>query len=189
METRDLGLEEPPPLGPLERLTEEHELIGFAGGSDDVGDQAGWLRSQALANDREGYTRAFVACFPGTKRVGAFFGLSSAVVARSDLPKRAQPHGTPRVVPAALIGRLALHADLQGRRLGLEILIAAIEQCVVASEQIAFRLIIVDAASPKARRLYEKVDFRPIANLELPNRLFLPVKTATAMIKPQTEKQ
>lgn len=178
-----------PPLDSLERLTQAHVLDAFEGGPDDVGDQAGWLKSKALANDRDGYTRTVVACFPGTNRIGAFFGVSSAVVARSDLPKRAQPHGTPRIIPAALIGRLALHADLQGRGLGIEILIAAIKHCVAASEQIAFRVIIVDAASPKARRLYEKLDFQPISNLELPNRLFLPVSTAAALITPLTGKQ
>lgn len=177
------------PLGPLERLTREHVLADFDGGPDDDGDQAGWLKSRALANDREGYTRTFVACFPETKRVGAFFGLSTAVLARSDLPKRAQPHGTPKIIPAALIGRLALHTGLQRRGLGVEILIAAIEQCVAPSEQIAFRVILVDAASFRARRLYETLDFKPIDDLELPNRLFLPLSTAVALIRSQAGEQ
>lgn len=179
--------EEAPPLGPLERLVEEHELSDFDGGADDAGDQAGWLKNKALANDRVGYTRTFVACFPGTRRVGAFFGLSSATIARNDLPRAMRPHGsdTPSVIPAALIGRLGLHADLQGRGLGMDVAIAALEQCVSASEQIAFRVIIVDAASPKARRLYEKLDFKPINNQELPNRLFLPVTTAAELIRSQ----
>lgn len=181
--------EEAPPLDPLERLTEEHDLADFDGGPDDAGDQAGWLKSKALANDQAGFTRTFVACFPGTKRVGAFFGLSSATVARNDLPRAVKVHGTPSVIPAALIGRLGLHAELQGRKLGIEIAIAALAQCVTASEQIAFRVIIVDAAGPKARRLYEKLDFKAVNNQELPNRLFLPLNTAVELIRAREGEQ
>lgn len=178
-------VEEAPPLGPLERLTEEHEVAGFDGGGEDAGDQAGWLKTKALANDRVGYTRTFVACFPETRRVGAFFGLSSATIARNELPRAMRPHGsdTPSVIPAALIGRLGLHAELQGQGLGMEVAVAALEQCVAAAEQIAFRVIIVDAVGPKALRLYTKLDFKPINNKELPNRLFLPVSTAVELIR------
>src|SRR5215211_4982892 len=98
-----------------ERLTADHELATFDAGPDDTGEQAEWLRRSALANDRDGTTRTFVACFAGTRRVGTFYGLSAASIVRAELPRALRPHGTPAAVPAVLIARLAVHRDLQGQ--------------------------------------------------------------------------
>src|SRR4051812_44508419 len=96
------------PVDAPERLAEDHDIATFTAGPDDAGGQAQWLRRHALANDRDGSMRVFVTCFPGSRRVGAFYGLATAAIARTELPRSLRPHGTPAAVPAALIARLAV---------------------------------------------------------------------------------
>jgi GNAT superfamily N-acetyltransferase len=72
--------------------------------------------------------------------------------------------------------------SLQGQGLGKAIVIEALTKCVEVLEGVAFRLIIVDAATPKARAIYEKFEFKPLDPAEFPNRLFLPVATAAKLV-------
>lgn len=171
-----------PPLEFPERLNDLHDLTLFAAGDEDKGGQTEWLKRSALTNDLDGYTRTFVACFPGTKRVGAFYGLATATVARSNLPRSLRPNGTPAIIPAILLARLAVDETLQGKGLGKAIVIEAISKCIEVLEGVAFRLIIVDAATHKARTLYEKFGFKALDPTEFPNRLYLPVTTAAKLV-------
>jgi GNAT superfamily N-acetyltransferase len=175
-------VDDAPPLDPPERLTDQHDLASFEAGSGDTGGQTAWLKQSALKNDQDGYARTFVACFPGTKRVGAFFGINIATVVRDSLPGKAKPHGTPKHIPAVLIARLAVHQDVQGRGLGKAIVIAALAQCNDVLEGVGFRFNIVDAATDKARTLYENFDFKALDAAEFPTRPFLPVNTAAELI-------
>ena len=171
------------PLEPPERLSDHHDVASFDGGSEDLGGQGEWLKHSALANDRDGTTRTFVACFPDTRRVGAFYGLAATSIMRAELPRVLRPHGTPAAVPAVLIARLAVHHDLQGHGLGKSVLVSALDRCLAALDHVAFRVIVVDAAGPRARRLYERLDFRVVASNDLPNRLVLPVGTAIRLLR------
>lgn len=171
-----------PPLTFPERLNDQHDLTSFEAGQEDTGSQTEWLKRSALRNDQDGYTRTFVACFSGTNQVGGFYGLATATVARGNLPRSLRPNGTPAVIPAVLLARLAIDESLQGRGLGKAIVIEAIAKCMEVLEGVAFRFIIVDAATPKARALYTKFDFRALDPIEFPDRLYLPIVTAAKLI-------
>ncbi len=172
------------PLEPPERLSGHHDVTSFAAGPEDLGGQGEWLKHSALANDRDGTTRTFVACFSGTRRVAAFYGLAAASIVRADLPRALRPHGTPAAVPAILIARLAVHQDLQGQGLGKSVLVSALDRCLTILDHVAFRVIVVDAAGLRARRLYERFEFRAVASDDLPNRLVLPIGMAIKLLRP-----
>ena len=84
------------------------------------------------------------------------------------------------VVPAILMGRLAVPAGAQGRQLGRALLAHAVEYG--ATSTIGAFAIVVDAKDHRARRFYEKFGFVEITRQ--PRRLLLPLGTASALIKP-----
>ena len=181
-------LEPPVNLDKPERLTEHHDLSAFDAGPLDTEGQGRWLKEHALVNDRRGITRTFVAPYRGTVRVGAFFGLSTASVVKSNLPRKLQVYGTPGIVPAILIARLAVDDNLQGQGFGRAILIAALDQCLRAWDEVAFNVIVVDAAGEKAQRLYAHHHFVALKDAsERTTRMGVPVETVRKMLQPPAE--
>jgi len=164
------------PLDPFELISTVHDFTSFDAGPDKAGiEQTNWLKTLALKSDRADYTRVFVACFAGTKNVGAYFGLATAAIRKDDLPPRPRaPHGTPSVIPAVLLARLAVHAKLQGQSIGKLTVATALDEAGKALGHVAFRVIVVDPMGEKAPRLYtEHFGFRALQNTKLPNRLFV----------------
>lgn len=83
-------------------------------------------------------------------------------------------------MPVALIGRLAIDARAQGRRLGEALLIDALRRVVDAAGLVGCTGVIVDAKDDAAERFYAKYDFATIAAESWPHRMFLPLATARA---------
>jgi ribosomal protein S18 acetylase RimI-like enzyme len=83
------------------------------------------------------------------------------------------------LVPATLIGRLAVSAAFRGRGIGELLLMDALSRCLYGSREIASAAVIVDAKDDGAVAFYRKYGF-----LELPKiamRLFLPMATVEAL--------
>jgi ribosomal protein S18 acetylase RimI-like enzyme len=78
-------------------------------------------------------------------------------------------------VPGYLIGRLALHRELQGRGLGTQLLLDALEVIAAAAEHGAGRVIVVDAIDEHAAAFYERHDF-----MRVRGGMRLVMKVATA---------
>lgn len=81
-------------------------------------------------------------------------------------------------IPATLMGRLAVHIDHKGRRIGEMLLIDALERSLANSKNVASFAVVVDAKD-HAVGFYRRYGF-----LHLPpgNRLFLPMRTIEALI-------
>jgi predicted N-acetyltransferase YhbS len=78
------------------------------------------------------------------------------------------------VLPATLIGRLAVDNRYRGRQLGVTLVADAVRRTARA-EPAAFTLL-VDAKNDTAAAFYSKLGFAPLASRPL--TLFLPVATA-----------
>jgi predicted GNAT family N-acyltransferase len=74
-----------------------------------------------------------------------------------------------------LLGRLAIHEDLEGKGNGRLLLVDALRNCYQLSNSIAATGVIVDAIDEEAKAWYEKFGFVPFPNN--PMRLYLPMKT------------
>lgn len=85
------------------------------------------------------------------------------------------------MVPAALIGRLAVDQQYRGRGLGAALLFDAIERA--ARSDAAVYAIIVDAKNDLAARFYRHHGFLPLASR--PDSLLLPVATANKLLDGQ----
>ena len=89
-------------------------------------------------------------------------------------------HGVPTqlphyLVPAAVLGRLAIDSTCQGRGPGELLLLDAIRRVVRANATIAVYAIVVDAKNERVRAFYERYGFRAFSSV--PRRLFLPLQT------------
>ena len=92
------------------------------------------------------------------QRVVAFYSVSAHQVVREALPSRLG-RGSPQAIPAVLLGKLALDLSLRGKGLGGELLVDALERMVLAAQQIAVRMVVVDAVDQKAVGFYEHFGF------------------------------
>lgn len=111
------------------------------------------------------------------KAVAGFYTLSATSVSLIDLPA-ALTKKLPRypVLPATLMGRLAVRPDLHGQRLGETLLMDAFARSLRA--EIASFAFIVDAKDAAAEAFYGRYGFRPL--LAGGQRLFLPMRDIAA---------
>jgi len=158
-------------------LSPDHDRPAFFCGVD-VLDR--YLQNQASQDVRRQIANCFVASPANTHIVAGYSTFSAASIAIVDLPE-AETKRLPRypVLPAALIGRLAVDRQYRGRRLGAVLLFDAIERALRA-ETAVFALI-VDAKDTEAAAFYEHHGFW--AFVSRPRSLFLPIATATRLLE------
>ena len=113
----------------------------------------------------------FVLVLPGGA-VGGYYTLSATAVKLADLPDQTVRR-LPRypLVPATLLGRLAVDRRFEGKGYGRFLLADALYR--VARNEIASFAVVVDAKDEDVRRFYERESFLPFAGQ--PMKLFRPV--------------
>lgn len=100
--------------------------------------------------------RTFVWAIDGVAT--AYYAVAAHSVPRSALPKSLS-HGSPGVIPAYLLAKLALSRRLQGQGLGRVVLDDALQRCLSAGLSAGARLVVVDAIDHDAARFYESQGF------------------------------
>lgn len=122
---------------------------------------------------RRNVARVFVATPENDfRRLAGFFTLSAGSVSCSSLLK-SMARKLPRYpVPVALIGRLAVDVEFQGKGLGSILLADACKKVAQASEVLAMAGIVVDAKDEAAATFYQHFGFSPLPG-QL-DRLMLP---------------
>jgi GNAT superfamily N-acetyltransferase len=134
-----------------------------------------YLREQASQDVRRLLASCFVAADTATQALAGYYTLAATSVLANDLPPEILKR-LPRypVLPAALIGRLAVDRRFARRGLG-GVLLADAALRVLRSDTKAFALI-VDAKDDDAVAFYLRQGFRAFASR--PMSLYLPVATA-----------
>lgn len=152
----------------IEPLSASHDRDAFFCGND-VLDR--YLRHQAGQDSRRGIASIFVAVADDQpSKVLGYFTLSAAAIAPQDLPPefaRRLPH---QMVPAALIGRLAVNKSVARRGLGGVLLADAINRSMVAAQTVAMWAVAVDPIDEAARRFYAAFGFQALTGSK---RMFL----------------
>jgi GNAT superfamily N-acetyltransferase len=158
------------PDGPLrvEPLSPQHERASFDSGADALD---GYLRLQAGQDSRKNIAAPFVLVLPGGI-IGGYYTLSATGVALTDLPATIA-RKLPRypLIPATLLGRLAVGRQYQRRGNGRFLLAGALYRA--ARSEIASFAVIVDAKDAAARDFYARESFLPFP--DQPRRLFRPM--------------
>lgn len=147
---------------PISALQPHHDFAAF-----DCGDPArnAWLSTHAMKNEREGFSRTFVAVQDG--RIAAFYALSAASVLRRELPA-ALRRNAPDPLPIFLLGQLAVDRAHQGRGLATSLVLDAFRRTTLAAEHIGCRFLGVSPATPELVAFYGKFDFRLVPDVTPP---------------------
>ncbi|MEL6633609.1 MAG: GNAT family N-acetyltransferase [Bacteroidota bacterium] len=79
-------------------------------------------------------------------------------------------------MPVVLLGRLAVHSEVQGKGIGGFLLFDALERAVSSAQNVGSVGVIVDAKDDNAESFYTKYGFVRITE-EWPRRMFLSFRT------------
>ncbi len=142
----------------IERLA-DHDRLAFESGSE-VLDR--YFREGVTQDTRRRMAYCFVALGPD-QDVAGFYTLSATSVLLDNLPP-ARAKKLPRypLVPAILLGRLAVSQAHQGKRLGSAMVADALLRAT--SGDIAGHLMVVDAKDENAARFYEHLEFTRLSS-------------------------
>ena len=165
---------------PLTRpITEEDARSGFTCGEPALD---AFFSRHAVGNDRQGIGTTFVlgGAADDEPAVLGFYTLSMASVSADQIAPALQGRLPRYPLPVALIGRLGVHRDAQGRRLGQRLLGDALRRVLAAASQVGCVGVIVDAKHEQAEGFYLKHGFVLIDETTWPHRLFLPMATIQA---------
>jgi GNAT superfamily N-acetyltransferase len=159
----------------VEPLTSSHDRSEFESGVEPL-DR--YFRTQAGQDARKNMAAPFVLLLPdGT--VGGYYTLSSTSIHLAELPAQTV-RKLPRypLVPATLLGRLAVDRHQQGKGYGRFLLADALYRA--ARSEIASFAVIVDAKDESARRFYERESF--LSFPDQPLKLFRPMADIRRLI-------
>lgn len=141
-----------------------------------------YLQRQATQDQRRRVSACYVA-LEGEDRIVGFYTLAATGILLTDLPEKTR-RGLPLypLVPAALLGRLAVDHRFQGQGLGAALLADALDR--VCAPSIAVHALVVQAKDGEGARFYRHHGFLPL--LQRPETLFLPLATWEAL-RPDSE--
>jgi GNAT superfamily N-acetyltransferase len=152
----------------IEPLSDFHDRNGFSCGNDRL-DR--YLRQQAGQDSRRGIASVFIASeVDRPSKVLGYFTLSAAAIAPESLPIDLARRLPRQLMPAALIGRLAVDRSIARRGLGSVLLVNAINRAMFAAETVAMWAVAVDPIDDTARGFYAAFGFRALTGS---SRMFL----------------
>ena len=163
------------PAFTIEPLGAAHQRKDFACG---VAALDRYLHELASQDVKRRVSNCFVAC-DEHGAIAAYYTFAAASLPLADLPdedkKRLPRYG---LLPAGLIGRLAVDQNFLGRGLGGALIMDATRRAAGADP--AIFALVVDAKDETAAGFYEHLGFRRFASRPL--SLFLPIATALAAL-------
>lgn len=157
----------------VEALGRQHDRKAFCCGVEPL-DR--YLREQAGQDARKRVAAPFVLCEGESNTVLGYYTLSALSIDVGAWPEDVV-RKLPRypVIPAMLLGRLAVDSRLRGKGMGEYLLMSALHRALIASREVAAVAVIVDAKDNNAVAFYHHYEFTTF--VDEPNRLFLPMET------------
>lgn len=153
----------------IEKLDHIHKKNTFSCG---IASLDNYLHHQAGQDKKRQLSVTYLLYDHENNAIVGYYSLSSTSIESTDLPP-AMTKKLPRypLLPATLLGRLAVDHHYQHKGFGEILLIDALKRVSQLSESIASFAVIVEAINEKANHFYQKYGFLP---LKL-NKLFLPM--------------
>lgn len=159
-------------IAPLGKM---HDRAGFACGEASLD---AYLKTQATQDIRRDLSACYVLTARDDGTIIGYYTLSATSIDVSTLPPALSKHvGRYALIPAVLLGRLAVDHRFQGQGMSALLLVNALRRIVRIG--IGIKLIVVDALHEHAAAFYLHYHFQRLA--DHPLRLFLPVKTIREM--------
>ncbi|MEG4938772.1 GNAT family N-acetyltransferase [Microcoleus sp. F4-D5] len=135
-----------------------------------------YIRKQASQDLKKKVAIVFVLVESPNTDVIAYYTLSAYTIELADLNEYFAKK-LPRypLLPATLLGRLAVDRTYQGQHLGELILIDALTKALLATAQVASLAVIAEALDEPAANFYQKYGFQKFK--QNPMKLYLPMKS------------
>jgi GNAT superfamily N-acetyltransferase len=160
----------------IEPLASHHDRAAFSCGVEAL-DR--YLCRRASQDARKHVAATFVMVEQDSSAVLGFYTLSATSISLSELPEGiAKKLPKYRLVPAILLGRLAVDQAQRGQGFGELLLIDALRRCL-RTKDIGWMAIVVDAKDEQGMAFYERYHF--IRFSPNSNRLFLPRTTIVTL--------
>ena len=140
-------------LLPPEPLADQHDIGDFRSGEASLDD---WLKRRARVNQVSGASRTYVVC--EEKLVIGYYALACGVVTVESAPGRFR-RNMPNPIPVAVLARLAVDRNWQGRGIGRALFRDAARRVAHAAEVIGIRGIVVHAISEEPKNFYLALGF------------------------------
>jgi predicted GNAT family N-acyltransferase len=158
-------------IEPLDSSRHHREL--FCCGQDSLDN---YIRKQASQDLKKKVAIVFVLVDSPSTDVIAYYTLSAYTIELADLSESFAKK-LPRypLLPATLLGRLAVDRTYQGQHLGELILIDALTKALLATAQVASLAVIAEALDEPATNFYQKYGFQKFK--QNPMKLYLPMKS------------
>ncbi|MBZ5610424.1 MAG: GNAT family N-acetyltransferase [Acidobacteriia bacterium] len=162
----------------VEPLRVSHDRAAFSCG---VAELDYYLHHQAGQDARRKVAAPFVMLDKDDVVVG-YYTLSSYSVRGRELPD-AIARRLPRypLLPATLLGRLAVNQEHRGRKIGQLLLMDALHRSWKNTAEVASVGVVVEAFDGAARAFYQHHQFMPLA--DHPNKLFITMATLEKAFK------
>lgn len=162
----------------VELLGKHHDRTGFSCGAPDL-DR--YLRRQAGQDQRRRVAVPYVLIERETGALLGYYTLSAYGIKLADLPEEVVKK-LPRhpLVPATLLGRLAVDTNFHGQGYGELLLLDALRRALRSAARIGSVAVVVEARDDTAEAFYRHFGFIPFADRA--RRLFLPMATISALI-------
>lgn len=155
----------------IEPLGKHHDRAAFDCNVDALNS---YIRQYAGQERKKKIAATFVLIGDTLGAIAGYYTLSSTGINVAELPERIAsklPHYP--LIPATLIGRLAVDWRYQGKGYGEILLMDALKRSLLSSEEIGSIAVMVDAKNDAAKAFYEHFQFIPLVNYSY--RLFLPM--------------
>lgn len=135
-----------------------------------------YIHKQASQDLKRKIAMVFVLIDSPDSNIIAYYTLSAYTVQITEL-SQSFAKKLPRypLLPATLLGRLAVDYRYQGQGFGELMLIDALKKALSATTNVASLAVVTEALDAEAVRFYQKYGFQPFQNH--PMKLYLPMKT------------
>lgn len=158
----------------------DHGRAAFACGIAELDD---YLHRQASRDAKRKVAAPFVM-LDGERRMVGYYTLSAYGVRSTELPPPvAKKLPKYPLIPATLLGRLAVSREHQGQKLGRLLLMDALYRSWKNTAVVASAGVIAEAMDEAARELYSHHEFIPL--LEHPRKLFIAMGTIEKAFSPK----
>ncbi len=148
----------------FERLSSDMDKKKFSCGESDLDN---YLQKQANQDMKRGFATVIAAYKSSApKTVIGFYTLCAASIVLTTLPDNII-HKMPRYphVPAIRLGRLAVHKDIQGQKIGSLLMLDALRRS--CRNEMAWAFFLVNAKHERAAHFYKKFYFQPFCKNSL----------------------
>ena len=129
-------------LSAPEPIAAHHQTDAFSCGKPALDD---WLRTRALANQRNGFAAVMVA--HEANRIAGFYALAPTAILPASMPRSLRTGQPPNPAPCLLLGQLAIDRQWAGRGR--------------AAELVGGRALVVKAIDDEAAAFWRRRGFRP----------------------------